>query len=78
MHTALVGTGQAPVGSIGLRSALRRMPRRTWLALMAWAGVAGRRRAPSRDELAELHEYRLVAERLREERFQAVAVGRLM
>lgn len=78
MNTAFVATGQATVAPIGPRSLLRRMSRRTGMALMAWSEAGRQRRTASRAELAELHERRVAAEQLREERFRTVAVGRLV
>ncbi|WP_157416137.1 hypothetical protein [Agromyces allii] len=78
MNTAVVSTGQAPVRTIAPQTFARRMSRRAGLALLAWAEKTRRRAIPSREELAELHERREVAERLREERFGSVAVGRLI
>jgi len=75
MNTAIVGTDRAPASPITL---IGRMSRRIGAFFASTAGAPGRRRVLSRDELAELHERRQVADRLREERFGAVAVGRLL
>ena len=76
MNTAVIGTaGVVPTGGDSL---LRRISRRV-LALLAWSRSAEQRRAaPTREELAELHERRMVAAQLREERFRAVALARLL
>jgi hypothetical protein len=76
MNTALIGAAHVSVGPVGHSTLFQRISRRAGLALLACSRGAERRH--SREELAELHERRLVAERLREERFRAVALGRLM
>jgi hypothetical protein len=78
MNTAVIGAGgiARPLGSPTL---LQRISRRSGLALLAWSRSAEQRHpAPTREELAELHERRIVAGQLREERFRAVALGRMI
>ncbi len=81
MNTALVGAGHVSVRPVGHSTLVQRISR-TGLALVAWSRSGSRSRSRgaeySREELAELHERRLVAERLREERFRAVALGRMI
>ena len=77
MNTALVGAGHVSVRPVGHSTLVQRIFRR----------MRARRSPPrsrsveqryTREELAELHERRLVAEQLREERFRAVALGRMV
>ena len=77
MNTALVGAGHVTVRPIAHSTLLQRLSRRIGLARMAAPSRTVEPRH-SREELAELHERRLVAEQLREERFRTVAVGRLI
>lgn len=76
MNTALIATGPASVRPIRHTPLIERISRRMGLALVAWSQRAEHRR--SREYLAELHERRQEAERLRAERFHAVAVTRLI
>jgi hypothetical protein len=76
MNTALVGAGHVTVRPVGHRTLLQRLARRVGLAFAATTRSVEQRY--SREELAELHERRLVAEQLREERFRAVALGRMV
>ncbi|RZS68658.1 hypothetical protein EV187_1092 [Agromyces ramosus] len=76
MNTALVGAGHVTVRPIGHSTLLQRISRRAGLALVAWSRGAEQRH--SREELAELHERRQEAERLREERFRNVAMARMI
>ena len=81
MNTALVGAGHISVRPVGHSTLVQRISRRTGLALVAWSRSRTQSRNAerySREELAELHERRLVAEQLREERFRAVALGRMI
>ena len=79
MNTALVGAGHVSVRPVGHSTLVQRISRRTWLALVAWSRSRSRGAEPlSREDLAELHERHLVAEQLREERFRAVALGRMV
>ena len=81
MNTALVGAGHVSVRPVGHSTLVQRISRRTGLALVAWSRSRTQGRGAerySREELAELHERRLVAEQLREERFRAVALGRMV
>ncbi len=76
MNTALVGAGHVTVRPVGHSTLVQRISRR-----MRVAAAARTRRVEqryTREELAELHERRLVAEQLREERFRAVALGRMV
>ena len=77
MNTALVGAGHVTVRPVGHSTLVQRISRRVGLALVAWSRSRGAEQT-SREELAELHERRLVAEQLREERFRAVAIGRMV
>ena len=76
MNTAIVGAGHVSVRPVGHASFFQRISRRAGLALVAWSRGAEQRH--TREELAELHERRLVAEQLRAERFSAVTVGRMV
>jgi hypothetical protein len=76
MNTALIASGPASVRPIRHMPLIERISRSTGLALVAWSHRAEQRR--SREYLAELHERRQEAERLRAERFRAVAVSRLI
>lgn len=76
MNTALVGAGHVTVRPIGHSTPLQRISRRVGLALVTWSRGAEQRY--SREELAELHERRQEAERLREERFRNVAMARMI
>ncbi|KQM82302.1 hypothetical protein [Agromyces sp. Leaf222] len=81
MNTALVDPGRVPAGPInpvGPISLIGRMSRRIGMLIASAADARRRRPAPSREELIELHERRQVAQRLREEQFQRVVVGRLL
>ena len=81
MNTALVGAGDVSVRPVGHSTLVQRISRRTGLALVAWSRSRTQSRNAerySREELAELHERRLVADQLREERFRAVALGRMV
>ena len=78
MNTALVGAGHVSVRPVGHSTLVQRIFRRTRLALVAWSRSRGVEHQQTREELAELHERRLVAEQLREERFRAVAIGRMV
>lgn len=75
MNTALVAPGAAPTRPGTRHSTLaERLVRRAGLAL-GWSRTT--RRSLSRDEIADLHERRLEAERLREANFRNVAVVHL-
>ena len=76
MNTALIGAGHVSVRPVGHANLFQRISRSAGLALVALSRSAEQRH--SREELAELHERRLVAEQLREERFRAVALGRMV
>jgi hypothetical protein len=76
MNTALVGAGHVTVRPVGHPTLLQRLSRRVGLAFAARTRSVEQRY--SREELAELHERRLVAEQLREERFRAVTLGRMV
>ena len=81
MNTAVVGAGHVSVRPVGHSTLVQRLSRRTGLALVAWSRSRSQSRSAerySREELAELHERRLVADQLREERFRAVALGRMV
>ena len=53
-----------------------RMARSAGFALVTWS--RGAEQGHTREQLAELHERRRVADRLRDERFRDVALSRLM
>lgn len=76
MDTALIASGQASVGPIRHMPLVERISRRTGLALVAWSHRAEQRRG--REYLAELHERRQEAERLRGEVARDVALARLL
>lgn len=77
MNTALTAaTASAPAPALEGTTLLERISRRIGLALLAWSGEIERRRG--REYLAELHEHRREAARLREERFRDVTLTRLM
>lgn len=76
MDTALIASGPASVRPMPHTTLLERISRRTGLALLAWSRMAGQR--PSHEDMAALHERQREADRLREERFRAVAVNRLI
>ncbi|HEY9365079.1 MAG TPA: hypothetical protein VIP55_00475 [Agromyces sp.] len=73
-------TALTPVPSfvrpVGRPSLFGRLSRRVGLALVTWSGESDRRRSP--EYLAELHERRQEAERLRNERFREVTFSRLL
>lgn len=78
MNTAIIATGttaSAPDRPIRPATLAERFLRRAGRAL-AWS--RGGKLRYSRDDLAELHERRLEAERLRQERFSELAVTRLL
>lgn len=75
MNTALTTAGAVPVRP-HRSSTLGRMARRAGIVLVGWSRTAEHRH--TREQLAEMHELRRVAERLREERFRDVALSRLM
>jgi hypothetical protein len=76
MNTALIASTPASVRPVGHETLVERISRRVGLTLIEWSRGAEQRR--SREHLAELHERRQEAERLREERFREVALGRLL
>ncbi len=76
MDTALIASGSASIRPRRQSTLLERISRRAGLALVAWSRGAEQRH--SREYLAELHERRREAERLREERFRDVALARLV
>jgi hypothetical protein len=76
MNTALIASGPASVRPIHPTPLIERISRRAGLALVAWSHRAEHRR--SREYLAELHERRQEAERLRDELVRSVAVTRLI
>ena len=76
MNTALVGAGHVSVRPVGHPTFVQRISRRLRLALVAWS--RGIEHQQTREELAELHERRRDAERLREERFRNVAMARMI
>jgi hypothetical protein len=73
MHTALTA-GSVPANAIGGATLLERISRRTGLALLAWSRTVEHRR--SREYLAELHERRREAERLRDEMRRDIHLAR--
>jgi len=80
MNTALVASSAAPASApartLAGSTLLERISRRSGLALLAWSRAVEHRR--SREYVAELHERRREAVRLREERFRDVTLTRLM
>ena len=76
MNTALVGAGHVTVHPVGHSTLVQRIFRRMRVAVAARTRSVEQRH--TREELAELHERRLVAEQLRGERFRAVALGRMV
>ncbi|MCD2443501.1 hypothetical protein LQ757_14565 [Agromyces sp. SYSU K20354] len=76
MNSALIGAGHVTVRPVGRATLVQRVFRRAGLALVAWSRGAERRH--SREHLAERYERRLTAQRLREERFRAVTIARLL
>ena len=76
MDTALIASGTASVRPTGHETLVERISRRAGLALVAWSRRAGHRR--SREYLAELHERRQEAERLRGELTRNVTVARML
>jgi hypothetical protein len=78
MDTAFTASGSSPASAPALEGStlLERISRRSGLALLAWSRMVEHRH--SREYLAELHERRQEAERLREERFRDVALSRLL
>jgi len=76
MNTALTTAGVVAGRPNRDATLIERMARRAGVALVAWSRGAEQRH--TREQLAELHERRRVAERLREERFRDVALSRLM
>ena len=75
MNTALTAGGAVTVPPRRQETIFQRMSRRGRAALGAWSRRAEQRY--SREELAELHERRQEASRLRDETFRNVAVTRL-
>lgn len=76
MNTALTAAGGVTVRPHRDSPLVERVARRAGVALVAWSrGVEQRH---SREQLAELHERRLEAARLREERFRDVTLSRLI
>ena len=76
MNSALTTAGVVTGRPHRESTLIERLARRAGVALVTWSHAAEQRH--TREELAELHERRLVAERLREERFRDVALSRLM
>ncbi|MFD4422292.1 hypothetical protein ACFWN7_12430 [Agromyces sp. NPDC058484] len=78
MDTAFSMSTTAPAPEVGGHAArgLAGLAQRVGMRLVAWSRADEQRH--SREVLAELHERRVAAERLRDERFSSVAVGRLL
>ena len=76
MDTALIASGTASVRPTGHETLVERISRRTGLALVAWSRRAEQHR--SREYLAELHERRQEAERLRGEVARSVTLARML
>ncbi|MDF2573618.1 MAG: hypothetical protein K0S05_530 [Agromyces sp.] len=76
MATPLIATGSVPVVPNRDATLVERISRRVGLALLEWSRTAELRR--SREHLAELHERRVEAERLRTELQRQVILTRLM
>ena len=75
MDTALISSGPASVSPIRHLPLFERISRRAGLALVAWSHRAEQHRG--REYLAELHERRQEAERLRGELVRNVTLTRL-
>lgn len=76
MATPLIETGSMPVVSHRDATLVERISLRAGLALVAWSRRAEQRN--SREHLAELHERRVEAERLRTELQRQVMLTRLI
>ena len=78
MDTAFSMSSTVPARAADRHAAhgLALVAQRLGVRLVAWSRNAERRH--TREHLADRHERRLVAEQLRDERFQAVALARLM
>lgn len=76
MATPLIATGSVPVAPHRDATLVERISRRVGLALIEWSRAAEHRR--SREHLAELHERRREAERLRTELQRELMLTRLM
>lgn len=76
MNTAVTTAGIVTGRPRRTTTQIQRMARRVGVALVTWSRSAEQRH--TREQLAELHEHRRAAERLREERFRDVALSRLM
>ncbi|MGW9629466.1 hypothetical protein ACWGST_02090 [Agromyces sp. NPDC055520] len=76
MNSAAVTPVSPLVRPSGRPSIFGRLSRRVGLALVAWSSESERRRSP--ESLAELHELRQQAERLRNDRFREVTFSRLL
>jgi hypothetical protein len=76
MDTAVIASGPASVRPIRHTPLVERISRRAGLALVAWSHRAEHRRG--REYLAELHERRQEAERLRGEVVRSVTLARLL
>lgn len=75
MNTALTAAGAITVPPRGHESIIERMSR--WTRALPARSHAGEQNH-SREYLAELHERRVEAERLHNERFSKVAIGRMV
>jgi hypothetical protein len=76
MDTAFIAPGPASVRPAGYTTLVERISHRVGLALIEWSRGAEQRR--SREYLAELHERRQKAERLRGEVVRNVTLARLL
>ncbi|WP_448808402.1 hypothetical protein [Agromyces bauzanensis] len=76
MATPFIAVGAASVAPHRDATLVERLTRRVGLALLEWSRTVELRR--SREHLAELHERRLEAERLRTELQREVMLARLM
>ncbi|WP_157007394.1 hypothetical protein [Agromyces laixinhei] len=76
MDTAFPMSTTAPARGGNTVRGLAGLARRIGTRLVEWSRADEERH--SREYLAELHERRVEAERLRNERFSSVAVGRLL
>ena len=78
MGTALSMSSTASAHEAGRTAArgVAGLARRTGVRLVAWSRSAEQQY--TREHLAELHERRLVAQRLRDERFGSTSIARLL
>lgn len=76
MNTTLITAGAAAIRPRPASTWLERLTRRAGTALLAWSTRVEHRH--SREYLMELHERRIEAERLRDERFGYATFARII